>query len=117
MHSRNNRCGMLIGHGMAPEDAVREVGMVVEGLNALPAALALGEKYRVELPIIEGRKRHRPSKRLAQSGRGKPDAPGEETGKLDVDTICAGSALSCIRKNAGNVRIAHKQKQRHTAAS
>ena len=54
MHSRNNRCGMLIGHGMAPEDAVREVGMVVEGLNALPAALALGEKYRVELPIIEG---------------------------------------------------------------
>ncbi len=54
MHSRNNRCGMLIGQGMAPEDAVREVGMVVEGLNALPAALALGEKYRVELPIIEG---------------------------------------------------------------
>ncbi len=41
MHSRNNRCGMLIGQGMAPEDAVREVGMVVEGLNALPAALAL----------------------------------------------------------------------------
>ncbi|HIS04304.1 MAG TPA: NAD(P)-dependent glycerol-3-phosphate dehydrogenase [Candidatus Pullichristensenella avicola] len=54
MHSRNNRCGMLIGGGMAPADAVREVGMVVEGLNALPAALALGKKYGVELPIIEG---------------------------------------------------------------
>ena len=53
MHSRNNRCGMLIGQGMAAADAVREVGMVVEGLNALPAALALGKKYAVELPIIE----------------------------------------------------------------
>ena len=28
--------------------------MVVEGLNALPAALKLGKKYGVELPIIEG---------------------------------------------------------------
>ena len=44
---------MLIGQGMAAADAVREVGMVVEGLNALPAALALGKKYAVELPIIE----------------------------------------------------------------
>lgn len=54
MHSRNNRCGMLIGQGKAPDEAVREVGMVVEGLNALPAALKLGKKYGVELPIIEG---------------------------------------------------------------
>ena len=53
MHSRNNRCGMLIGQGKAADEAVREVGMVVEGLNALPAALALGKKYAVELPIIE----------------------------------------------------------------
>ena len=37
-----------------PDEAVREVGMVVEGLNALPAALKLGKKYGVELPIIEG---------------------------------------------------------------
>ena len=54
MHSRNNRCGMLIGQGKAADEAVREVGMVVEGLNALPAALKLGKKYGVELPIIEG---------------------------------------------------------------
>ena len=53
MHSRNNRCGMLIGQGLPPGKAVREVGMVVEGLNALPAALELGGKYGVELPIIE----------------------------------------------------------------
>lgn len=52
-HSRNNRCGFYIGRGMAPERAVEAVGMVVEGLNALPAALQLAEKYGVELPIAE----------------------------------------------------------------
>ncbi|MBO4918806.1 MAG: NAD(P)-dependent glycerol-3-phosphate dehydrogenase [Erysipelotrichaceae bacterium] len=51
MHSRNNRCGMLIGQGRKPEDAVREVGMVVEGINALPAAMKLMKLYDVEMPI------------------------------------------------------------------
>ncbi len=53
VHSRNNRCGMLIGQGVAPSEAVKQVGMVVEGINALPAMLALGKKYGVELPIME----------------------------------------------------------------
>ena len=39
MHSRNNRAGILIGKGKSPEQAVKEVGMVVEGINALPAAV------------------------------------------------------------------------------
>ena len=39
MHSRNNR--------------VKEVGMVVEGINALPAAMELAEKYHVEMPIAQ----------------------------------------------------------------
>ena len=39
MHSRNNRCGMLLGQGLSPEEATKKVGMVVEGLNALPAAV------------------------------------------------------------------------------
>ena len=52
-HSRNNRCGMLLGQGVSPEDAVKQVGMVVEGLNALPAAMRLKEKYQVEMPIVE----------------------------------------------------------------
>ncbi len=51
MHSRNNRCGMLIGQGCSPQEAVRKVGMVVEGINALPAAMALAAKYGVEMPI------------------------------------------------------------------
>ncbi len=51
-HSRNNRCGYMIGQGYTPEEAVRQVGMVVEGINALPAAMKLAEKYETELPII-----------------------------------------------------------------
>lgn len=51
-HSRNNRAGNLMGQGVAPAEAVAQVGMVVEGVNALPAAMALSEKYGVELPII-----------------------------------------------------------------
>ena len=50
VHSRNNRCGNLIGQGMTPDQAVKKVGMVVEGINAIPAALELQKKYDVEIP-------------------------------------------------------------------
>ena len=53
MHSRNNRCGMLIGQGVPVEEAKKQVGMVVEGINALPAAMVLKKKYDVEMPIVE----------------------------------------------------------------
>jgi len=53
VHSRNNRAGMLMGQGVAPAEAVAQVGMVVEGVNALPAAVALSRRYGVELPIIQ----------------------------------------------------------------
>lgn len=52
-HSRNNRCGKLIGKGISPSEAVKQVGMVVEGINALPAAVSLAKKYEVEMPITE----------------------------------------------------------------
>ena len=52
-HSRNNRCGMLMGQGLSPQEATEKVGMVVEGLNALPAAMKLKETYGVEMPIVE----------------------------------------------------------------
>ena len=51
-HSRNNRAGFLIGQGKPVEEAVREIGMVVEGMNALPAAVALCEKFRMDMPLI-----------------------------------------------------------------
>ena len=53
MHSRNLHAGMLIGHGATPEEAKKEVGQVVEGINALPAAKKLEKKYKVEMPIVD----------------------------------------------------------------
>ncbi len=54
VHSRNNRCGVLLGQGKSTGEAIREVGMVVEGVNALPAAMQLAERYGVEMPIVAG---------------------------------------------------------------
>ena len=51
-HSRNNRCGFLIGQGIPPQEAIKQVGMVVEGVNAIPAAMTLAQKYDVEMPIV-----------------------------------------------------------------
>ena len=51
-HSRNNRAGYLIGRGKSVDEAVREIGMVVEGMNALPAAIALCEKFGMDMPLI-----------------------------------------------------------------
>ena len=53
-HSRNNRAGFLMGQGLSAEEAIRQVGMVVEGINALPAAMQLIQRYQVQMPIIEG---------------------------------------------------------------
>ncbi len=52
MHSRNRRAGMLIGKGSSMEEAMKEVKMVVEGVYSTKAAVALSEKYDVDLPII-----------------------------------------------------------------
>ena len=51
-HSRNNRAGTLIGQGASAKEAAEKVGMVVEGINALPAAVKLAEKYEVDMPIV-----------------------------------------------------------------
>ncbi|MBQ6399465.1 MAG: NAD(P)-dependent glycerol-3-phosphate dehydrogenase [Clostridia bacterium] len=52
-HSRNNRAGFLMGQGKSAGEAVREVGMTVEGINALPAAVSLSARYGMEMPIID----------------------------------------------------------------
>lgn len=52
LHSRNNRCGYLIGQGYDTATAIKQVGMVVEGINALPAAIKLADKYEVDMPIV-----------------------------------------------------------------
>lgn len=53
MHSRNRRAGILIGKGLTMDEAMKEVKMVVEGVYSAKAALALSQKYQVQLPIIE----------------------------------------------------------------
>ena len=50
-HSRNYRAGHLMGQGVPPAEAVKQVGMVVEGIHALPAAMELAEKHGVEMPL------------------------------------------------------------------
>ena len=52
-HSRNRKAGELMGQGMTMEQATKEVKMVVEGVYSAKAALALGKKYYVQMPIIE----------------------------------------------------------------
>ena len=53
MHSRNRRCGILMGKGKALKEAVKEIGMVVEGVSTAEAAYALAQTYNVEMPITE----------------------------------------------------------------
>ena len=53
MHSRNRRAGILIGQGKTMDEAMKEVKMIVEGVYSAKAAKALGEKYDVDLPIID----------------------------------------------------------------
>jgi glycerol-3-phosphate dehydrogenase (NAD(P)+) len=51
MHSRNNRAGMLIGQGKTVEEAMQEVGAVVEGYYAAESIHQLAEREEVEMPI------------------------------------------------------------------
>ena len=51
-HSRNRRAGILIGQGKSVEEAVKEVGMVVEGINAVEGAYILAQKHSVSTPFI-----------------------------------------------------------------
>lgn len=53
VHSRNRRAGILIGKGYTMQQAMEEVKMVVEGVYSTKAAVALGKKYNISLPIIE----------------------------------------------------------------
>lgn len=51
MHSRNRRCGILIGNGKNLQEAIDTIGMVVEGAYTVKSAYQLKEKYNIEMPI------------------------------------------------------------------
>ena len=52
--SRNHRLGYLLGQGSSLEDAKREIAQTVEGVHTCRAALELGQKHGVFLPVTQG---------------------------------------------------------------
>lgn len=52
MHSRNRRAGILIGQGIDPAEAVRQIG-TVEGYSCCKAAWSLSQQLNVVMPITE----------------------------------------------------------------
>ena len=51
---RNRRAGELIAQGTDPDDAVRQIGMVVEGLTTAPVLRDLARRLDIDLPITNG---------------------------------------------------------------
>jgi len=52
-HSRNRHLGETVGRGETLEQALAGMVMVAEGVRTTRAAVELGRRYNVELPIIE----------------------------------------------------------------
>ncbi|MGH7686232.1 MAG: NAD(P)H-dependent glycerol-3-phosphate dehydrogenase [Candidatus Dormibacteria bacterium] len=52
-HSRNRRLGEAIAHGTALDDALDQIGMVVEGVNTTRVAVRLAARYGIDMPITE----------------------------------------------------------------
>ena len=50
-YSRNRSAGVLIGKGLSTQDAMKQVGAVVEGYYAAKAAKELAESMDVDMPI------------------------------------------------------------------
>ncbi|MDR1354538.1 MAG: NAD(P)-dependent glycerol-3-phosphate dehydrogenase [Oscillospiraceae bacterium] len=51
-HSRNRRFGMLVGSGVPVAEALKQVGMVVEGYHNAESAKRLMERYNLRLPVM-----------------------------------------------------------------
>ena len=52
--SRNRRFGLLLAGGRSPEQAMQEIGQVVEGYQAARALHTVAERLQVEMPICSG---------------------------------------------------------------
>ncbi len=53
MHSRNRRAGILIGKGKSIDDVLKEVGMVVEGIEALKILKAENSNTENKTPLVD----------------------------------------------------------------
>src|SRR3546814_18289770 len=49
--SRNRRLGLAPGRGQSLQDAVREIGQVVESVQTADEVMRLADRYGLELPI------------------------------------------------------------------
>lgn len=52
-HSRNHNAGFLMGQGKTMEEAMAEVGQVVEGVYSAKAASKLAHVNNIDMPIVE----------------------------------------------------------------
>jgi glycerol-3-phosphate dehydrogenase (NAD(P)+) len=52
-HSRNWRAGSMLAQGLALEEVLEKMGMVVEGVRTTKAAKRLSEIHSVEMPITQ----------------------------------------------------------------
>ena len=85
-HSRNRRAGVLIGKGMPVQEAMVEVGAIVEGYYAAKAAYELSKTMNIEMPICfeayrilhEGKPLDSGLKDLMSRRRRSEDSTGEE---------------------------------------
>ena len=81
MHSRNNRAGMLIGQGKSVEEAMKEVGAVVEGYYAAESIHQLAEREEVDMPIC------RCAYEVLYHGKQARDVVGELMGRAKKDEL------------------------------
>jgi glycerol-3-phosphate dehydrogenase (NAD(P)+) len=52
--SRNRRCGLALARGLSVEQAMQEIGQVVEGFHAARVLREVARRLGMELPICEG---------------------------------------------------------------
>ena len=52
VHSRNLKCGIRLGQGMKLEDIKKEIGMTIEGLNAIDSAMEIIRDNDLTCPLI-----------------------------------------------------------------
>jgi glycerol-3-phosphate dehydrogenase (NAD(P)+) len=53
-HSRNNTFGRHLAAGKTKEDILKEIGMVVEGVNTTKSVYNVAKKFDIRMPITEG---------------------------------------------------------------
>lgn len=81
MHSRNNRAGILIGQGKSVQEAMDQVGAVVEGYYAAESVHQLSQNEGVEMPICEC------VYKILYHGMKARDAVGELMGRAKKDEL------------------------------